>query len=362
MPDDNFMYQLIAAFKQHRSLSDYNQIMQQFLDIAQNAPFDIVHIARLIMDRFPHGGTFFDAALSFLPLSDWPLIVQEAIIALHQNADNEAAHSILEYASLQCPSALTPYTTEIMKLSKKLYIPEFDDLPTLYPTQALHIAFPDEYLSVLQEKRSPKVEDHIHPTWIEAPVNTPKHTFGGISDAYCHTCSQHLRHIITFKPVPDGLGVTALPKLDLSVCLTCLSLSNDVLSYQHDTDGYPHDISHISRFPEFADTQEYFHFAPTPVALVNLGSRWQRQSWGHSNNRENLHRVGGHPSWIQNAEYKSCPLCGNTSRFLMQLDENIIFVDEQTNTIGVWQWSVGGMCYVLWCDTCKVSSFFEQTT
>ena len=37
----------------------------------------------------------------------------------------------------------------------------------------------------------------------------------------------------------------------------------------------------------------------TEVALADTPARWQRQDWGQSNGRENLHRVGGEPSWIQ---------------------------------------------------------------
>jgi hypothetical protein len=68
-----------------------------------------------VMKRFPKGGTFLDAALSYLPQGEWPALVQSALDALDESADKSfnATGSVIAYASLQCVSALHPHLTRI---------------------------------------------------------------------------------------------------------------------------------------------------------------------------------------------------------------------------------------------------------
>jgi hypothetical protein len=362
MLDNESIYQRIISVVTNREWEAYEATMQAFLKYLQAAPSTLVAFASLVMANCPKGGTFFNTALSFLPLDDWPTVVYHAMVILRRDPANKAAQSIIEYANLQCPAAIQPYKEELAYLPAKLYLAAFDDPPALYPAYALHMAFLASYLSELLEKRFPKAEDRCHPTWVEAPGGASTFPFGGVSKAICGICSERLHHIITFDRIPDGLGVTDLPTLELSVCLVCLSLGSGVLSYQHDERGHPHDISQGKRWPQFTEVRESFHFKPTSVALADLGPRWQRQDWGSSNGRENLYRIGGHPTWVQNAEYAPCPLCGNHSTFLMQLDEGLLTIDEQRGNTWSWDWSGGGMGYILWCNSCKASSFFDQYT
>ncbi|WP_147385146.1 hypothetical protein [Paenibacillus thiaminolyticus] len=43
------------------------------------------------------------------------------------------------------------------------------------------------------------------------------------------------------------------------------------------------------------------------------------QDWALSNGRENLCRVGGMPSWIEDAQYPSCPECRETMAFISSI-------------------------------------------
>jgi hypothetical protein len=362
MLDTQSIYQRIISVVNNREWKAYEEIIEVFLTSLQKAPSTLIAFASMVMENCPNGGTFFDTSLSYLPLNDWPTLVDLAMVKLRRDPTNKAAKSIIEYANLQCPAAIGPYEGELAYLSGKFYLKSFDDPPALYPAYALHMAFPSAYLAEFLEKRSSKAEDRCHPTWVEASGNASIFPFGGVSQALCGTCSEHLQHIITFDWIPDGLGVTDLPTLELSACLSCLSLGSGVLSYQHDEHGHPHDISQGKRWSQFTDIRESFHFKPTSVALEDFGPRWQRQDWGSSNRRENLFRLGGHPTWVQNAEYATCPLCGNYSTFLMQLDEGLLTIDEQRGNTWSWDWSGGGMGYILWCNSCKVSSFFDQYT
>jgi hypothetical protein len=365
MPDDENVYQHIISLARKRELGTYETAMSLLMKRVQADPSSIVAFASLVMETCPKGGTFFDTALSFLPLHDWPIVIEQAMRTLRADPENKAAHSILECANLQCPPYLQPYAEEITAIafvSDDLSFAVFDDPPSLYPPHSRHLAFPAPYLAELLEKRSAKAEDRCHPTWIETPKDALTFPFGGRSEAICNICSQRLHHLITFDPISDGLGVTGLESIELSVCLACLTLGCGVLSYQHDEHGSPHDISQDRRWPQFAQENTSFSLKPNSVALVDLGPRWQRQDWGASNRRENLHRVGGHPTWIQHAEYVSCPRCHDPSTFLMQLDEGLLTADEGTGEQWCWDWSGGGMGYVLWCDRCKVSSILEQYT
>jgi hypothetical protein len=83
--------------------------------LAKAHPEAVSDLAIAVMKKFPKGGTFVDAALSYLPQGDWPALVESALDALDEAADKSfnAAGSVIAYASLQCVSALHPHLTRI---------------------------------------------------------------------------------------------------------------------------------------------------------------------------------------------------------------------------------------------------------
>lgn len=365
MPNDENIYQQIIELVKGQGWSQYEAAMSVLLRQIQADPSSLVAFASLVMEACPKGGTFFDTALSFLPLDNWPTLIDQAMKTLRADPANRAAQRILEYANLQCSANLQAYAEEITAiafLSDDLHFAVFDDPPALYSPHAKHLAFSSPYLAELLEKRSAKAEDRCHPTWIAAPEDAPTFSFGGTSKAICSICSQPLHHLITLDPIPAGLGVTDLPRLELAACLACLTLGCGVLSYHHDEHGSPHDISQSERWPQFAQENTPLFLRPTSVALLDLGPRWQRQDWCASNNRENLHRLSGHPTWVQDAEYLPCPVCNTPSSFLMQLDEGLLVTDDLAGEHWCWDWGGGGMAYILRCNHCKVSRIFEQCT
>lgn len=77
-------------------------------------PEAVSDLAIAVMRRFPKGGTFLDGSLSYLPQDEWPELVRVAMDTLEQsNGKNDAAASIIAYASLQFPSVLHPYLDRI---------------------------------------------------------------------------------------------------------------------------------------------------------------------------------------------------------------------------------------------------------
>ncbi|MDG0872578.1 hypothetical protein L5D93_08740 [Paenibacillus thiaminolyticus] len=188
--------------------------------------------------------------------------------------------------------------------------------------------------------------------WTESvrPVSS-----GGHSEAACPICGGRIHRLFTLDPIPAGLPVTGMPRLTLSVCLTCLGWEEGELFYRHDEQGEPHPCPteaepHEPQFPTPALLETRVKLIPAPV-------RWRTQDWALSNGRENLCRVGGMPTWIQDAQYPSCPECRETMAFIAQLDSDLPLADG-----GEWLWGSGGIGYLFWCDRCKVSGHLWQCT
>ena len=116
-------------------------------------------------------------------------------------------------------------------------------------------------------------------------------------------------------------------------------------------------VTELPKGGTFLDVVLNFLPLSDQVHLVETPARWRWQSWGASNGRENLHRVGGFPSWIQSAEHPACPGCEARMHFLMQMDSDLPTADGRG-----WLWGSGGMGYVFWCDGCKISGLFWQCT
>lgn len=402
------------------------------LALADSHPEAVYDLANAVMQRFPKGGTFLDAALSFLPAKLWPEIVERAIETLEVgDGENEAADSIIAYASLQQPAALHPHLTRIFAarpnggayyesypwresgeqhfaflrsivetsdsdddrlraweamietrqpsavefaisnasrvrpvdhhleadewLSCHLQLVGYDDrngtLSRTCSDQLFHIQFPESYFE--DESRPPWLE-RAHPTW-KLPSCGQSVPFGGVSAGECLRCEKTLHRLIVLDPVPPSLVITAIPRVELAVCLSCLGWEEPRLFYRHDEQGRP---SHSFYTGSAADPQfPVGPLKPTSAELAPTPPRWYWQDWALSNSRENLNRIGGEPCWIQGAEYPECPACQRTMSFLMQLDSDLPTADGDE-----WLWGSGGICYGFWCDLCRVSGFLWQCT
>lgn len=229
----------------------------------------------------------------------------------------------------------------------------------LYPETVYHLQFPADYID--NSTRPAWLQTTFHPTWkMDTSASVPL-LFGGelretaLGGASCPSCGGVLHHLITLEPVPDGLGITGLSALTLAVCLSCLGWEHEGLFYRHDAAGQPEwiGIGGGTQTPQFPAAS----LMPTKVHLVRTPARWRWQDWALSNSRENLHRVGGNPCWIQSADYPVCPQCDMRMHFLMQLDSDLPTTDGRE-----WLWGSGGIGYTFWCDACKVSGHLWQCT
>jgi len=214
-----------------------------------------------------------------------------------------------------------------------------------------HILFPSGYFT---GDRPLWLRRDQHPTWTGEGKAVTEAAFGGSGSAICGRCGNPLHRLLTLDPVPEHLNVSGLAKLILEVCLSCLGWEIPKMFYGHNLHGEPSCLAERSgtppQFPAVA-------LHASSVMLSDLGERWRWQSWGSANGRENLNRIGGHPSWIQDADYPPCVSCQKRMQFLLQLDSDLPTMDG-----GEWLWGSGGIGYGFWCDDCKVSAFHWQCT
>jgi hypothetical protein len=226
-------------------------------------------------------------------------------------------------------------------------------LERLAPQAIYHLLFPEPFFERLS--RPPWLRP-VHPTWrLPATVAIRAARFGGLAEGDCHLCAGRLHRLIAFEATPDGLGVSAMGRLELATCLSCLEWERSPLYYRHESDGRAVGTGYdgppvVPRFPAEPLRESAVHLAATPP-------RWRWQNWGMSNGRENLNRLGGEPCWVQSAKYPACPSCDRLMSSLLQLDS-----DLPTESGGEWQWGTGGVGYGFWCDRCKVSAYLWQCT
>jgi hypothetical protein len=225
-------------------------------------------------------------------------------------------------------------------------------LRRLYAEGAWHLIFEPEYFHA---EKHPLHLRQQHPTWNLKTGSSPHVRFGGEGSAMCAVCGARSHHLLTLAQVPPRLGVSSVERLTLEVCLSCLGWEANPLFYQHDKAGNAKPFAFRGksvkpRFPAGLLAEAAPRLAATP-------RRWLWQDWALTNSRQNLHRLGGHPCWIQSPDYLRCPDCEVTMPFLIQLDSPL-----PTATRAEFLWGSGGICYGFWCDRCRISGFQWQCT
>jgi hypothetical protein len=407
---------IVLAFKKYGWDSNpYDPAMELALASAAGA----LGIARTVLHELHDSPNFHHAVLAFVADADWPRLVEEALGILERDPSNEAAAETIWQGALQRPSFFHPHLSRLfpfaatrssydaefpwreagpeaveflyLKLNRKRLKENEADVvrrallatrrpeamtraleagatePSLlqvgfekrdrgfrqlYPERVLHVVFPKSYLP--PDDARPLWRRRMHPTWT-APGEGPDFRIGGVDDGTCGACRGRLHHLLTLDPVPEGLGVTGMDALRLGTCLSCLGWERTPFFYRHSAHGYARSLAE-----EPQQVEPKFTAHPLKegfVRLANTGPRWRWQEWGISNNRENLHRVGGFPSWVQSAEHPECPGCFAKMTFLLQLDSDL--PDDQG---GEFMWGSGGLAYGFWCDPCRISAWLWQCT
>lgn len=199
-----------------------------------------------------------------------------------------------------------------------------------------HFVFENDYLSSVRT-------NFMHPTWYDFESEYEfEFKMGGVLQ---NKNEDKLFHVITLDPIPDFLEVS-IKKLILGFEFEYYEKA----FYKHDEDGFPHHF----QTEEVSEKFEVDEIAPTKIRLLKTPKRWYYQDWALSNDRENLNRFGGEPTWIQRADYPICPQTGETMQFLFQID-NI-------PSIGEYGFGGEGIYYFFYCDISKISTYVYQQT
>jgi hypothetical protein len=413
--------QLLAELK--RNGNDTGQLAQR---LVAEAPDAIARFAARCIEEQPGQSNvvnnYVASLLSFMPHDGWPELVPLAVAALQTNRDNGPANEVIRSAGLQRPAAVHPYLEPLFAsalhyaeafwgdptyheaqwedvaflvrdfavmepearrraaralLETRLpeafafvaehaaehlsYLPQvgFVEAPAgfrqLYPERPLHLTFPQSYLASLFSDSPLPFRDGSHPTWVRVTPSDQLHRFGGASEMTCGVCGHPAHNLLTLDPVPEGYGVTGLPRLEIATCLSCLGWERERLTYTHDAEGRPHDLTMAE--PHVIPQFPMVPLMETWVGLADLGPRWRWQEWDEE---QNLHRLGGHLFWVQGGKYIECARCGQISTFLLQLESPL--VPGEGADYREFLWGMGGICYAFWCDGCKVSTLFWETT
>ncbi|TIV63078.1 MAG: hypothetical protein E5V86_20010 [Mesorhizobium sp.] len=230
--------------------------------------------------------------------------------------------------------------------------------PELFPDSALATSYDFADWQTHADPRSPPACHHLvfeggapddpffptrvnHPTWHLPTVGQP-FTIGGEGTGQCPACCGRLVHLITL----DDFSVPnlSLPRLRIETCQGSLQPTY----YAHDAEGRPTPVapfhSDYDLPSEPAAHERIVRLAPTPP-------RWLRQSWGTSNSRQNLFRLGGLPSWVQGPQFPLVPGTDRPMKFLLQFDSLAGFF-----------WGSGGLLYVFWDDESRITCHVPQYT
>jgi hypothetical protein len=273
---------------------------------------------------------------------DDPLRKQRAIQALLELRLSEAF-------------ALIPPETNPLYFHQVGFSREENTIRKIYSDQPYNLQFDPEYAGNWMDWNSNR-----HPTWAETTER--KYRFGGVlEDQFCPNCGDMLHHLLTFTVTDFFSDLCSLPRLTIATCNHCLGWEDqtEVIFLRHDDRGVPQSPRPTTiNKPQFPCAA----FEETTVAITPIPSPFRWQEWGNSVGKGNLHRLGGHPSWIQFAKFPNCPECQQTMPFLLQLDSNLPLVWPNSEQAELMYWGSGGLAYFFWCDVCRISAGMWQCT
>jgi hypothetical protein len=117
-----------------------------------------------------------------------------------------------------------------------------------------------------------------------------------------------LRRLLLLDPPPPGCAAAAQPRLDLAYCFSCAD-GWEPAFHLHDTDGRPRPLDQTMRKLPLNSFEGEDVRPAIAAKVMRTPPRWQHQDWAMANDRENLNRIGGEPTWIQDPGYPACPSC-----------------------------------------------------
>lgn len=87
-----------------------------FLGVCRKQPWHLRPLLAALTDARVDASHWHEAALAFLPTSDWPALAEQALAALEKDQKNKAAQEVFEAAYEQCPASLHPHLDRVFRL------------------------------------------------------------------------------------------------------------------------------------------------------------------------------------------------------------------------------------------------------
>lgn len=222
-----------------------------------------------------------------------------------------------------------------------------NDIIPLYVDEVLHLTFAYRYLHLDMDQDS---FYKINPL--------PKSTvFGGAMTATNQNGRKsQVQHILSLDPIPSFLPVSGLYRLYIAWDMDQVLFTTGATFQKHHSNGavtilddnrqeYPEGKDHFSQSTPFIKS--------TKIVLSDQGKAFQYQRPGR---KENYYRLGGAPTFLNQANYPRCCECKRTMVFILQLDSHLPRADEKPQ-----EWGEDGMAFVFWCDRCKISGVDFQS-
>lgn len=176
------------------------------------------------------------------------------------------------------------------------------------------------------------------------------HSFKAISarDDHCPQCKQRLTNLVDVLPSAFGIlnACDPIGRIQVASCEVCTVCSTVFGTFDEQGKGRWHPSNVRPEYlPESASA---WNWLPQD-ALTPTGKR----SPLHAADQflpTTFSQLGGHPTWVQDADYPQCPSCAKTMMFLAQLDRD----DIEDHAEGIY--------YAFVCPACRMTATSYQQT
>jgi hypothetical protein len=168
------------------------------------------------------------------------------------------------------------------------------------------------------------------------------------TDKRCPWCGRLLLELLLFDTSQNTLEWSRVAEAGLSVltCDLCTAFGTGLVFSNLAADGSTtwHDAN--ERPDRLPDKLDEFDHTPWEGVAAKLKPRrpFEAADWCLEVSASQL---GGMPTWIQESAYPSCPDCGQTMKFIAQLDNADFPMNE-------------GIYYAFFCETCRVTATTYQ--
>ncbi len=307
-------------------------------------------VLETIRANLPLSDGFAVAVLDLVPEVDLPVVADTVMDHLPE----EVATHVARVLAHQVPDVMRAQLDELHRHDEWTYIPDESDdgERPLVLLPAHHMTFPGRAVEPvpLWGEELPVAS----PTWRLDTAPAGEGLVGGVVDLRCGQCGRQLHRLLDLSSF-RAMGDVVLPQA-LLTCAACVSSTVEAVYFGH-RDAIMPMLEGLRWSPEDDSGRGYEPVPQTPVTFRPTPPRWRFQEWALSNGRQNLNRLGGEGTWVQDASHPPCARCHRPMPFLAQVDTEVEFVDGPG-----WDSWTEGVIYCYWCADCRVSATTVQQT